>query len=290
MAYYDGKKFANDGLLTATQLCAMSALKAPQLTGTTQLKIEILTGEDLDPVIEVLGILGEDNTVCFGDNKTLQSCKEKGTLPVIMLIGGQGIGMSELGWDCGACGFPTCKAHNEYVEQERQKPVDFTRPSAFGTPGPVCVWKAVDVGIAMDYAAAAAGQLNLENRAMASVGAISQALGYLAGCEISIGMCMGPCEPEVYYNRPSLKEAYDKDLITTFMMRAFPTHFMGFPGAGDPRIKHSPNWEIDPRYVRVAKREEADQEKKQAGMARVMQLVMETRSKLAERAAAELEQ
>lgn len=290
MAYYDGKTFANEGLLTATQFCAMAALKAPQLTGTTQLKIEILTEEDLDPIIEVLGILGEDNTVCYGDNKTLQACKDKGTLPVIMLIGGMGVGFSELGWDCGACGFPTCKAHNEYVEQERQKPVDFTRPSAFGTPGPVCVWKAIDVGIAMDYAAAAAGQLNIENRAMASVGAISQALGYLAGCEISIGMCMGPCEPEVYYNRPSLKEQYDKDLITTFMMRAFPTHFMGFPGAGDPRIKHSPDWETDPKYVRVTKREEADQEKKQAGMARVMQLVMETRSKLAERAAAQLEQ
>ena len=67
------------------------------------------------------------------------------------------------------------------------------------------------------------------------------------------------------------------------------THFMGFPGAGDPRIKHSDEWETDPRYVRVAKREEVDQESKEAGMARVMQLVMETRAKIAERAAAEAE-
>jgi uncharacterized ferredoxin-like protein len=284
MAYFDGKKLANEGLLAAAQQCAMAALKAPQMSGTTQLKIEVLTGEDIDPLIEVLSILGEDNTVCFGDSKTLQSCKDKGTLPVILLVGGTGIGNSGLTWDCGACGFPTCKAHDAYVEEERQKPLDYARPSSFGTPGPVCVWKAIDVGIAMDWAAATAYQLNIENRAMMSVGAISQALGYLAGCEISIGMCLGPCEPEVYYNRPSLKEQYDKDLITTFMMRAFPTQFMGFPGAGDPRIKHSPEWENDPRYVRVAKREEVDQEKKQAGMARVMELVMETRGKIAERA------
>jgi uncharacterized ferredoxin-like protein len=284
MAYYDGKKLANEGLLAAAQQCAMAALKAPQLTGTSDIKIEILTGEDIDPIIEMLGILGEDNTVCFGDNKTLQSCKDKGTLPVILLMGGTGLGTSSLGWDCGACGFATCKEHNAYVEEERQKPVDFTRPSAFGTPGPVCVWKAIDVGMALDWAATAAYQLNIENRAMMSVGAISQALGYLAGCEISIGMCVGPCESEVYYNRPSLKEQYDKDLIMTFMMRAIPTHFMGFPGAGDPRVKHSDAWEDDPRYVRVAKREEVDQEKKEAGMARVMQLVMETRAKVAERA------
>ncbi|RJP26338.1 MAG: hypothetical protein C4520_00695 [Candidatus Abyssobacteria bacterium SURF_5] len=284
MAYFNGKKLANDGLLAAAQQCAMAALKAPQLTGTTEMKIEILTGEDIDPIIEMLGILGEDNTVCFGDNKTLQSCKDKGTLPVIMLMGGTGLGTSTLGWDCGACGFATCKEHNAYVAEEREKPKDFTRPSAFGTPGPVCVWKAIDIGMALDWAAATASQLNIENRAMMSVGAISQALGYLEGCEISIGMCLGPCEPEVYYNRPSLKAQYDKDLIVTFMMRAFPTHFMGFPGAGDPRIKHSADWENDPRYVRVAKREEADQEKKQAGMARVMQLVMETRGKIAERA------
>lgn len=283
MAYYDGKRLANEGLLAAAQQCAMAALKAPQMTGMTDIKIEILTGEDIDPIIEMLGILGEDNTVCFGDNKTLQSCKDKGTLPVIMLIGGINLGTSGLGWDCGACGFATCKEHNAYVEEERQKPKDFNRPSAFGTPGPVCVWKAIDIGMAMDWAATTAYRLNLENRAMMSVGAISQALGYLDGCEISIGMCLGPCEPEVYYNRPSLKEQYDKNLIMTFMMRAIPTHFMGFPGAGDPRVKHSDDWENDPRYVRVAKREEADQEKKEAGLARVMQLVMETRGKIAER-------
>jgi uncharacterized ferredoxin-like protein len=289
MAYYDGKKLANDGLLSVAQLCAIAALKAPQMTGATELKIEILTGEDLDPLIEVLGILGEDNTVCFGDNKTLQSCKDKGTVPVVMLIGGKGVGNSELGWDCGACGFATCAEHNKYVAEERDKPPDFTRPSAFGTPGPVCVWKAIDTGMAMDYAVAAAARHNVENRAMASVGVISQALGYLAECEISIGICLGPAEHEVYYNRPSLKEQYDKELVTTFMMRAFPTHFMGFPGAGDPRIKHSDDWEHDPRYVRVAKREEADQSSKEAGMARVMQLVMETRQKIAERAASEVE-
>jgi len=268
-------------------MCAIAALKAPQVTGTTELSIEILTEEDLDPIIEVLGILGEDNTVCFGDHKTLQACKDKGTLPVVMLIGGKGVGNSELAWDCGACGFGTCSNHDKAVVEERAKPPDFSRPSAFGTPGPVCVWKAVDVGMAMDYVAATAAQHCVENRAMASVGAVSQALGYLAGCEIAVGMCLGPAEPEVYYNRPSLKKQYDKELITTFMMRALPTHFMGFPGAGDPRIKHGDVWEKDARYVRIAKREEVDQASKEAGMMRVLELITETRQKLAERAAAE---
>jgi len=287
MAYFDGKKLANEGFLPVAQLCAIAALKAPQLTGTTRLKIEILTDGDLDPIIEVLGILGEDNTVCYGDSKTLGACKAKGTLPVVMLLGGTGMGHSDLGWDCGACGLGTCTQHDQAVVEERAKPPDFSRPSAFGTPGPVCVWKAIDVGMAMDYVAATAAQHNVENRAMASVGAISQALGYLAECEIAVGICLGPAEHEVYYNRPSLKEQYDRDLITTFMMRAFPTQFMGFPGAGDPRIKYADVWESDPRYVRIAKREEADQASKEAGMARVLQLVMETRQKIAERDAAE---
>jgi uncharacterized ferredoxin-like protein len=290
MAYFEGKDFAEEGLLTAARLCAIAALKAPQITGNTELKIEILTGEDLDPLIEVLGILGEDNTVCYGDNKTLQACKDKGTPPVVMLIGGKAVGYSGLDWDCGACGFATCAEHDRAVAEERDKPPDFTRPSAFGTPGPCCVWKAIDVGAAMDYACAAAGQNCVENRPMASVGAISQALGYLAECEIAIGICLGPAEHEVYYNRPSLKEQYDKDLIVTYMMRAFPMHFMGFPGAGDPRIKHSDEWETDPRYVRISKREEVDQASKEAGMARVMQLVMETRQKIAERAAAQADE
>ena len=125
---------------------------------------------------------------------------------------------------------------------------------------------------------------------MASVGVISQALGYLAECEIGIGLCIGPAEYEVYYNRPSLQEQYDKDLMVTFLHRSLPIHFMGFPGAGDPRIKHSDDWENDPRYVRISKREEVDQSSKEAGMARVMQLVMETRQKIAERAAAQAEQ
>jgi uncharacterized ferredoxin-like protein len=287
MAYYDGKDLANEKLLTVAGLCATAALKAPQMTGTTELKLEVLTGEELDPIIEMLGILGEDNTVCFGDNKTLQACKDKGTVPVVLLMGGKGLGHSGLDWNCGACGFATCAEHAAYVEEERQKPPDFSRPSAFGVPGPVCVWKSIDTGMAMDYACATAAQHNVENRAMASVGVISQALGYLGECEIGIGLCLGPAEYEVYYNRPSLKEGYDKDLVTTFMMRAFPTHFMGVPGAGDPRVKWSNDWETDPRYVRVAKREEVDQSSKEAGMARVMELVMQTRQKIAERAAEE---
>ncbi|UCD58388.1 MAG: hypothetical protein JSV16_04530, partial [Candidatus Hydrogenedentota bacterium] len=240
--------------------------------------------------IEVLGILGEDNTVCYGDHKTLQACKDKGTLPVVLLIGGTGLGNSGLDWDCGACGFATCKEHDKYLDEERQKPPDFTRPSAFGSPGPVCVWKAIDTGAAMDWACATAFQNNVENRAMASVGAISQALGYLTECEIVIGICLGPCEPEVYYNRPSLRGTFDEEEIMTYLMRALPTHFMGFPGTGDPRIKYSDDWEDDARYVRVSKREEVDQASKEAGMARVMQLVMETRAKIAERAAAEAEE
>ncbi|MBI5118212.1 hypothetical protein HZA56_17180 [Candidatus Poribacteria bacterium] len=289
MAYYDGKKLANEGLLTVAQRCAMAALKAPQMTGTTELKIEILTNEDIDAIVEVLGILGEDNTVCYGDNKTLKSCTDKGTPPTILLIGGTGLGNSGLDWDCGACGFATCKEHDAYLAVERDKPPDFTRPSAFGAPGPVCVWKAMDTGVAMDWACATAYQHNVENRAMASVGAISQALGYLAGCEVVIGVALGPCEPEVYYNRPSLKGTFDEADIMSYLMRAIPHHFMGFPGTGDPRMKYSEEWESDARYIRVAKREEADQSKKEAGMARVMQLVMETRAKLAERAAAEAE-
>jgi uncharacterized ferredoxin-like protein len=287
MTYYDGKKLANEGLLSIAGMCATAALKAPQMTGNTQLVIEILTGEDIDPLIEVLGILGEDNTVCFGDNKTLQACKDKGTLPVVMLMGGKGLGTSDLNWNCGACGFATCEEKNKYAEEERAKPPDFTRPSAFGTPGPICQWRAIDTGMAMDFACAVAGEHKVENRAMASVGVISQALGYLTECEIGIGICLGPAEHEVYYNRPSLKEQYDKDLVVTFMQRAFPTHFMGFPGAGDPRVKWSDDWENDPRYVRVAQREEVDQASKEAGMARVMELVMQTRQKIAERAAAE---
>ncbi|MBI4832533.1 MAG: hypothetical protein HY801_13490, partial [Candidatus Lindowbacteria bacterium] len=87
--------------------------------------------------------------------------------------------------------------------------------------------------------------------------------------------------------RPSLKGTFDEADIMSYLMRAIPHHFMGFPGTGDPRMKYSDAWEQDARYVRVAKRQEADQSKKEAGMARVMQLVMETRAKLAERAAAE---
>ena len=152
MAYYDGKKLANEGLLSVAGLCATAAFKAPQMTGNTQLVIEILTGEDLDPLIEVLGILGEDNTVCYGDNKTLQACKDKGTVPVIMLMGGKGLGHSDLNWNCGACGFATCEEKNKYAQEERDKPPDFTRPSAFGTPGPICVWRAIDIGMGMDFA------------------------------------------------------------------------------------------------------------------------------------------
>ena len=103
MSVIDGIQAANDNLLEIAKVGAMAALRAPRVA-KSKIKVEILTGEDMLPLIEILGIVGEGNAFVWGDHVVAKKAYEAGT-PIVELLIGVDATVSDLNWNCGGCGF-----------------------------------------------------------------------------------------------------------------------------------------------------------------------------------------
>jgi NADPH-dependent glutamate synthase beta subunit-like oxidoreductase/uncharacterized ferredoxin-like protein len=85
MPKYDGNALAHEGLLQVAQHCAQAALHAPQLTGKTEIKMEILTGKDLEDFFGVQAEANKRGAILSGE--TYKSAYDLGQPPVLLLIG-----------------------------------------------------------------------------------------------------------------------------------------------------------------------------------------------------------
>jgi len=247
MAVIEYGKIANDGLVEAAKLGAMAAMNAPQITETVNIKVSIVTGrEEILPMVQYLRIKAPDSFVNYGEYRTLAKLYEADTLPTILIVGAANLNQCELNWNCGACGFATCDEFNKFSQEARGD------VGAFGYGGgPFCNWKILDATMAYDMACAALADCSVESRPQASTGQAGMAFGYVEGCEWVSGIVIGPSGGrQVWFNRPSLRDSFnDKDVIE-HLQRALPSHFLAFPGTGDPKVKWGPNWEADPKYWR----------------------------------------
>jgi NADPH-dependent glutamate synthase beta subunit-like oxidoreductase len=85
MPKFDGNAFAQEGLLQVAQHCAQAALHAPQLTGKTEIHMEILTGKELEDFFTVQGEANKRGAVLSGE--TYKLAYDLGRPPVLLLIG-----------------------------------------------------------------------------------------------------------------------------------------------------------------------------------------------------------
>jgi NADPH-dependent glutamate synthase beta subunit-like oxidoreductase len=85
MPKYDGNVFAQEGLLQVAQHCAQAALHAPQLTGKTEIRMEILTGEELKDFFNIMGEANKRGAILSGE--TYKAAYDLGQPPVLLLIG-----------------------------------------------------------------------------------------------------------------------------------------------------------------------------------------------------------
>jgi len=95
------------------------------------------------------------------------------------------------GYDCGACGAPTCAA----FAKERT-----LIAKEMGYTGPHCAMRMIDIGVALAAAAKAASMLSVDNRAQQRVGAAARALGIIAG-EVVLGIPVSITGKSIYFDR-----------------------------------------------------------------------------------------
>jgi len=184
-----GKNVEMDAILTVAKLMAASARTAPKGRGVDRIVTAIVTGEEKERIAEVMEkkMREKKNPIMAFE----QDAKALRNSPCALLIGVIGTmpKKPENPLNCGACGYSNCE---EFIKAEKKKGEDFT--------GPVCIFEAMDLGIAVASAAKTASELNVDNRIMYTVGAGAKAIGIL-DADIIIGIPLSTTGKNMYFDR-----------------------------------------------------------------------------------------
>lgn len=164
------------------ELMAVAARTAPKAHGKDFIEIKLLTDSEM-------AALGND-MIQVGKERKSQGFERDGRnvldSDAVLLIGL--LPHKGAGTNCGACGYATCE--------------EFNRKSHSGDfEGPVCVIRALDLGIALGSAVKIASELNVDNRVMYRIGVSAKRLG-LCKSKISHGIPLSASGKNIFFDRP----------------------------------------------------------------------------------------
>jgi uncharacterized ferredoxin-like protein len=170
-------------VIEAAKLMFISARTAPKSGGIDDILTAIVYGEDKDRLAAEMERMAEER----GEKWTRDAASIKAS-DAVMLIGVKGT--KSLGISCGACGYSSCE---EFNEAEKKFGRDFK--------GPVCLFKILDLGIALGSAAKTASFLNLDNRIMYRVGAAAMKLNMLPEADVIMGIPVSARGKNIFFDR-----------------------------------------------------------------------------------------
>ena len=137
----------------------------------------------------------------------------------------------QVGFDCGACGFKTCREAG--INCQNRLNETGGEPWGWLMKGPSCIWRTMELGISIDWAAAAAHRLNVENRAAMIPATAFLRMGYMEGCTLVIALPLGPCKERWYFSPGTGREDYrPAEMERKAVMLQYPPLWMRFTGPG----------------------------------------------------------
>ena len=174
--------------MVATMM-ASSARTAPKARGVDAIETMILDGGDLEILASAMQHKAKEQPPYFSSAFDMNARNVRNS-SCVLLIGVVGYPPKiEEPLDCGACGYKTCK---QLLETKKRQGKDFS--------GPICILKAIDLGIALGSAVKLAGELNVDNRMMYTIGAAAKKLRLLDS-DIVIGIPLSVTGKSPYFDR-----------------------------------------------------------------------------------------
>lgn len=174
----------HEGVLGVAKLMLVAARTAPKSGGIDDILATLVYGREKDSIADKMAEIGERRRL-DGFKRDAKNVRDS---EAIVLIGVRG--SKSFGLDCGACGYNTCKGFEE---------VDRKFGEDFG--GPTCLFKALDMGIALGSAAKIAGELNVDNRIMYRIGTAAAKLKMLPEATVLMGIPVSAKGKNMYYDR-----------------------------------------------------------------------------------------
>jgi uncharacterized ferredoxin-like protein len=177
----DGEK---QGLLRAAEMMMVSCRTAPRSGGVDDVDTVLVTGSEKDKIATEMDKMGDERKI-DGFRRDADNVRRSEALLLVGVNGRKNFGLS-----CGACGYSTCE---EFTRAAAARGLDFE--------GPSCVFKALDLGIALGSAAKTAGNLNVDNRIMYRAGTAAKRLDYLSKSNVVMGIPISSYGKSIYFDR-----------------------------------------------------------------------------------------
>lgn len=173
----------NEGLKVVAELMAIAAKTAPKGFGVDCIETALIHGDEKNELAKYMDQLADE----LRDPLYRRDANSVRASNAVFLVGLKD-GGEVAGVNCGACGFPTC----EDMLKNRRAGLLF--------PGPTCIIRAIDLGIAIGSAAKICSILNVDNRVMFRVGVAAKRLGYLKS-DIVLGIPLAVKSKNPFFDR-----------------------------------------------------------------------------------------
>jgi uncharacterized ferredoxin-like protein len=191
MPLVDGRVLERQGVLEVAKMMLVSARTAPKTGGVDDIITCLVDSDELEQLAKAMDNIGEERGI-DGFHRDANNVRDS---DAVVLIGVRG--NKKYALNCGACGFDTC---DEFTHADETEGMDFI--------GPTCLFKALDLGIALGSAVKTAAVLNVDNRVMYRIGAAAMKLKMLPDATVIMGIPLSAKGKSIYYDRttPSPKK------------------------------------------------------------------------------------
>jgi uncharacterized ferredoxin-like protein len=180
----ESEKGEVEAILEVAKFMQAAARTAPKTAGIDDILTLIVYGEEKDAIAEKMNEIAEQRNI-EGFKRDAKNVRDSEAVVLIGVRGGKSLGIN-----CGACGYKNCK---EFEEAQRRTGQDFT--------GPTCVFKALDLGIALGSAVKIASLLNIDNRIMYRIGTAALKLNLMPEATVAMGIPLSAKGKNIYFDR-----------------------------------------------------------------------------------------
>jgi len=173
-----------EAILEAAKLMLISVRTAPKSGGIDDVLTLIVYGEEKNVIADKMDDIAEERKI-EGFKRDAKNVRDS---EAVILIGVRG--NKSFGLNCGACGYKSCK---EFEEAQKRLGEDFI--------GPTCLFKALDLGIALGSVVKTASALNIDNRIMYRAGTAVLKLNLMPEATVVIGIPVSAKGKNIYFDR-----------------------------------------------------------------------------------------
>jgi len=185
MPIVNGEEEERKGTMDIASIMAVAARTAPKSGGVDDIITAVVYGAEKETIGVEMGKMADERNI----KNFKRDAKNVRDSEVVVLIGVRGT--KKFGLDCGACGYASCEKFEKVVKKGRG--LDFE--------GPTCLFKALDLGIAIGSAVKIASLLNVDNRIMYRIGAAVKRLNYMPEASTIMGIPLSAKGKSIYFDR-----------------------------------------------------------------------------------------